>query len=223
VVAVLLQNTDHLEHGYLSLFRIPKMKQLSKNIDLPTGAFYVPSYLSLEKANAIIKEIDRANWRHDLKRRVQHYGYRYNYKARSVGREDYLGQLPSWLGSITNRLLKDECFSKVPDQVIVNEYEPGQGISPHVDCVPCFENTIASLSLGSACEMNFTHLVNGETKAIILHPNSLFVLSGAARHEWSHGIRARKSDLIDGKRTIRKRRISLTFRTVKTNYPPQAQ
>ena len=35
----------------------------------------------------------------------------------------------------------------------VNEYLPGQGIAQHVDCVPCFGGTVASLSLLSPCTM----------------------------------------------------------------------
>ena len=35
------------------------------------------------------------------------------------------------------------------EQAIVNEYEPGQGIAPHVDR-DCFGPVVATVSLGSA-------------------------------------------------------------------------
>lgn len=41
------------------------------------------------------------------------------------------------------------------DQLIVNEYEPGQGINPHIDNIKLFKSDIASLSLGSDCIMIF--------------------------------------------------------------------
>jgi alkylated DNA repair dioxygenase AlkB len=47
-----------------------------------------------------------------------------------------------------------------------------------------------------------------------LEPGSLLVLSGEARFAWTHGIAARRFDVIDGVRTARARRVSLTFRTV---------
>lgn len=41
------------------------------------------------------------------------------------------------------------------DQLIVNQYEPGQGIESHIDKPALFEGIIASISLGSDCFMEF--------------------------------------------------------------------
>ena len=104
---------------------------------------------------------------------------------------------------------------EVADQVIVNEYQPGQGISSHIDCQPCFKDTIVSLSLGSGCIMDFTNKSDKTKKVPVwLAPRSLVVLSGEARHEWLHGIAARRSDEWDGQKYERRRRVSLTFRKV---------
>ena len=91
----------------------------------------------------------------------------------------------------------------MPDQVIANEYLPGQGISAHVDCEPCFGEVIASLSLLSACEMRFGSLSSGETRAAILPPRSLLLLAGPAPRDWTHAIPARRSDVNDGLRVMR--------------------
>jgi alkylated DNA repair dioxygenase AlkB len=131
--------------------------------------------------------------------------------------ELYLGPLPDWLAPLATRLHREGLFSEIPDQAIINEYLPGQGISAHVDCVPCFDKEIASLSLGSACVMEFTHAHhNKQTK--VLEPCSLFVLSGAARYEWQHCIPARKSDMISNIKINRARRVSITFRKVILNH-----
>jgi alkylated DNA repair dioxygenase AlkB len=98
-----------------------------------------------------------------------------------------------------------------PDQVIVNEYEPGQGIVAHIDCVPCFEDFIMTLSLGSACVMDLIHKETRETKPLHFASRAAVVFSGPSRYEWLHGIRQRKSD--DG--VARARRVSLTYRRVK--------
>lgn len=42
-----------------------------------------------------------------------------------------------------------------PDQLTVNIYEPGGGIPPHVDSHSPFEESIASLSLGSDIVIEF--------------------------------------------------------------------
>jgi hypothetical protein len=47
-----------------------------------------------------------------------------------------------------------------------------------------------------------------------LAPRSLLLLQGTARYEWQHGIPARKSDVRNGQRVQRGRRVSLTFRAV---------
>lgn len=173
--------------------------------DIP-GLRYLPDFTSAEEERALIEIIDHQPWLNDLKRRVQHYGYKYDYKARAVTAASYLGPLPDWLMPSAQKL------PFKPDQAIVNEYQPGQGISAHVDCVPCFSDTIASLSLGSGTVMRFT---NGQEKhELYLEPRSLIILSGPARYEWAHAIPARKSDVVDGIKIERGRRASLTFRNV---------
>ena len=181
----------------------------------PNGLTYLENYISKDEADRLVKEIDAAVWRTDLKRRVQHYGYRYDYKARQARRGDYLGPLPQPFQTLAERLTLEGYFQTTPDQVIVNEYQPGQGISAHIDCQPCFGETIASVSLFSACVMRFSAKTTSQQVALHLQPESLLVLRGDARHNWTHAIPPRKTDVFAGQRFIRSRRISLTFRTMK--------
>lgn len=169
------------------------------------GLNYVPNFITQDEGQALNAQIDQQPWLSDLKRRVQHYGYKYDYKARTIKPDSYIGQLPDWLTSITEQL------PFTADQAIVNEYTPGQGISAHIDCQPCFDDTIASLSLGSPAIMQFTK--DGRKEELYLAPRSLLILSGAARYEWTHAIPARKSDMVQGYKMPRGRRISVTFRS----------
>ena len=182
--------------------------------EYPEGLGYFHGRLSGECQTEILHAIDAGPWRTDLRRRVQHYGWRYDYRARQIGRQDDLGPLPDWLAPLAMMLADEGWFTSPADQAIVNEYEPGQGITAHVDCEPCFGDTIASISLGSACVMDFRERSSGRKHSLLLEPGSLLVLSGPARYAWTHGIAARKSDLIDGRRRKRERRVSITFRTV---------
>lgn len=181
----------------------------------PDGLTYLANFFDEDEAERLVREIDAAPWRTDLKPRVQHYGYRYDYKARQARREDYLGPLPDLFQHLAERLTSEGHFQSVPDQVIINEYQPGQGISAHVDCLPCFGETIASLSLLSACVMRFASQRSSRHKDILLQPDSLLVMAGEARHDWSHAIPARKTDLVEGQKSQRTRRISLTFRQMR--------
>lgn len=181
--------------------------------DVP-GMSMLPEFITEDEERELLSVIDQHPWLADLQRRVQHYGYRYDYTARQVTADLYLGVLPDWLQPLATRLHHEGLFATAPDQVIVNDYQPGQGIAPHVDCIPCFGYTIASLSLGSGCLMDFTHSNTAQKTSLFLPPRSLLLLQSDARTHWQHGIAKRKSDVVDGVKVHRGRRVSLTFRNV---------
>ncbi len=179
---------------------------------LPSGLRLVRAWLAEGEGAALLAAIDAEPWGGELKRRVQHYGFRYDYKRRGVAAAERLGPLPAWAAPLAARLAAEGAFGREPDQVIVNEYQPGQGIAPHVDS-PAFGPVVASLSLGSGCAMGFEG-PGGAGLSLWLEPGSLLVLAGEARTAWRHGIAQRRSDVVDGARRPRGRRVSLTFRTV---------
>ena len=180
-----------------------------------SGLRYVENYIDEYQHDWLLGRIDKQPWLDDLKRRVQHYGFKYDYRARKVNHDMRIGELPDWLQKLSKNLYEAKYMPEIADQVIINEYLPGQGISSHIDCEPCFKDTIISLSLGSGCVMNFTNKFDTSKKIPVwLAPRSLVVLSGEARHDWLHGIPARKSDAWDNQKYERQRRVSLTFRKV---------
>jgi alkylated DNA repair dioxygenase AlkB len=178
------------------------------------GLRYATEFISPEHEAPLLAAVDAGSWLSDLQRRVQHYGYRYDYKARTIDHSMRLGELPTWVKPVALRLFIDGYLNTLPDQLIVNEYLPGQGISAHIDCEACFGPAICSLSLASSCVMAFTNVSDGQRQSLMLERCSLVTLSGAARYAWTHAIAARKSDRIDGRAVPRDRRVSLTFRTV---------
>ena len=130
------------------------------------GLQYVPDYLDKKQQVALQEKVDEAPWMNTFKRRVQHYGYVYDYRKRNIDLSMHLGALPHWLQTLADALANDNFIKDIPDQVIVNEYYPGQGIAPHIDCEPCFTDTVVSISLGSSCMMNFSHVGTETTKPI---------------------------------------------------------
>ncbi|WIE39374.1 hypothetical protein G6L16_000940 [Agrobacterium tumefaciens] len=70
------------------------------------------------------------------------------------------------------------------------------------------------MSLLSACEMVFRELRGPDIGSVVLQPCSVVLLGDAGRYDWTHEIRSRKSDVVNGLRTARRRRVSLTFRKV---------
>ncbi len=184
----------------------------SLSIRIP-GLKYIPEFISEDEHSSLWTSVNGETWLDDLRRRVQHYGYKYDYKARAINYDMYLGKLPAWSEMIIDRI-NESSLMKGADQLIVNEYEPGQGIAPHVDCEPCFKETIISLSLGSPVVMEFTNKKTREKVEVWLEPRSLVVMQSEARYDWTHGIPARKRDKFNGVPTERRKRISLTFRKV---------
>lgn len=181
--------------------------------DVP-GLEHIPMYLDSHCQADLLATIDRLPWLDGMRRRVQQYGYRYDYSRRTVERELSLGPLPDWAAGLAERLRLDGHAPRLLDQLLVNEYLPGQGISPHVDCVPCFDETVVSLSLGSSCLMTLSRRDGTDPVDVLLQPGSLLIMRGDARYQRRHGIAARKSDTYAGRRVLRGRRVSLTFRTV---------
>jgi len=192
------------------LFDSPADEELRRDYLGIQGLVYLPQLLSPEEQVRVLEEIDKEPWQNDLRRRVQHYGYKYDYKARAVDHSMYVGPLPPFAVEVARRLTSHGLITEFPDQLIVNEYRPGQGISAHVDCEPCFKNTIVTVSLGSTCEIDFVSIESREVRSTLLEPGSALVLRDAGRYRWMHRIMARKSD----HGVPRGRRVSLTYRNV---------
>ena len=184
-------------------------------IDKIRGLRYIPNYITESQHDWLLDQIDKQEWHSFSKRRAQHYGPKYDYKTGKLNHDMGMSDLPEWLKRLSHKLHEDGHTPEAPNQVLVSEYQSGQGIGGHIDREPWFKDTIISLSLGSSCIMEFTNQ-HDETKKVPvwLARRSIAVLREAARYTWLHGIPARKSDVWDGRKHARQRRVSLTFRSV---------
>lgn len=182
--------------------------KVSSIVPVIPGLVYIPNFISDAQQEYLIKDIDEKLWSNELRRRVQHYGFKYDYTKRSINESMKVGELLPWMNLYGQKFIENKYFDQLPDQVIINEYTPGQGIAKHIDCEPCFKKNIASLSLLSSCIMEFTK--GTEVREICLEPKSLLVITGEARYDWRHGIPSRTSD----HGVPRSRRVSVTFRNV---------
>jgi alkylated DNA repair dioxygenase AlkB len=95
----------------------------------PKGLQYLERWISEDEHRSLIAAIDVQPWLTDISRRVQHHGFRYNYETRKVDPGMFLGPLPDWSLPIADRLHVNGLMQR-PDQLIINEYLPGQGIAP---------------------------------------------------------------------------------------------
>jgi alkylated DNA repair dioxygenase AlkB len=175
--------------------------------DIP-GLSYRPNYITPAEEAELVAAIDQEDWDTTWDRRRQPYGAAYGAGAQTQR------PIPAWGQKLAQRMHWEGISERVFDQLLINEYLPGQGIALHRDYSP-FDRTVVSLSLLSPCVMDFRRADGQVSASLQLEPRSLLVLSDAARYQWQHGIARRKNDRWHGLLVPRSRRLSVTFRLLK--------
>jgi alkylated DNA repair dioxygenase AlkB len=175
--------------------------------DIPNipGLVYRPDYISEVEETRLATAIDREAWDTSWERRRQLYGASYGAPA------DPKRPIPEWARDLIIRFQQEDICDRPFDQLLVNEYLPGQGIALHRD-YDSFDRTVVSLSLLSACIMDFRRPPATQRVPLLLQRRSLIILSDEARYDWQHGIARRRNDIWHGMKIPRARRLSVTFR-----------
>lgn len=189
------------------------------------GLVLLYDVVSERRERRLLKEIDNQEWMTSLSRRVQHYGYKYDYGKKSASFNPGKGQtapsMPRLIQKFSDRLeSKYRLFnSESKIQCIVNEYTLGQGIGAHIDNIKSFGKVVCSLSLSGDSNMILTHKSTGEKVTLFLPRRSIVILKKEARYDWKHEIPKLKSYIDDNGNRIKKdsdwRRVSVTYRTMK--------
>lgn len=196
---------------------------------LPPGGFLLENFLNREEEGEIMETLEGNPWggngvepNAELKRRTQHYGFLFSYRYRRV--LERLKEMPPPLQQLADRIKSSagvQDFGEPFNSVIVNEYERGQGIMPHVDSPELFGPVVASVSMLSDCLMTFSpasSLSPGDQQAwyeALLPQRSCLLLTGDARYLYKHSIsKSAVETTVDGTTVNRERRVSLTFRCI---------
>ncbi|OAQ35985.1 hypothetical protein K457DRAFT_86911 [Linnemannia elongata AG-77] len=182
------------------------------------GLQVIRDFVSVEEEAQLIQQLDERNWagrgiepNPEMKRRHQHYGGTFSYRLRRVVGK--MERLPSMFDFVTDRLLDRQIYKTSPNSIIVNEYEAGQGIMPHVDAPKLFGPTITALSLLSDCVMTFQHVKEPSLIFRVHLPcRSLVVMNESCRYDYKHSISKDLVETVDGIEIIRARRVSITYR-----------
>nr|AKM76732.1 RNA-binding (RRM/RBD/RNP motifs) family protein [Monsonia marlothii] len=208
------------------------------------GLYLLLDFVTPQEEQELLAAVDARPWISLAKRRVQHYGYKFCYQTRNVDTKQHLGELPSFVAPVLEKISSfpnlNDAANVSLDQLTVNEYPPGVGLSPHIDTHSAFEGLIFSLSLAGPCLMEFRRYAQGawfpkagssvdmdaenpdnssnfSRKAIYLPPRSMLLLSEEARYAWHHYIPHHKIDMVNDNVIKRSsRRVSFTLRKVRT-------
>jgi alkylated DNA repair dioxygenase AlkB len=145
---------------------------------------------------------------YEARRRVVHFGHRYDFEARGVSPGL---PIPAELLALRDRaaaIAGDDPERYV--EVLATEYRPGSTIGWHSDA-PAFGATVLGVSLASACRMRFRRRAPGGWLRWdrVLEPRSAYVIGGEARSAWQHSIPPTEA-----------LRFSITYRTVRERHRP---
>lgn len=182
----------------------------------------------------LVVEVARGTKKPKRRRTAIHYGPQFDYTTNHV--KDNPVPIPKWMQPVVDAL------PVAINQATLQYYPPGAGIPPHVDTHSCFNTHIISYLVGQPVAMEFKRATDataakmfaprrvvggptkeetpppvdmgGETIEIMLEDNSLCVMEGEVRYAWTHAIRSRATDIIDGVVVGRGNRFSITFRMV---------
>lgn len=229
---------DWLEAGIADLLSVtesPEAEQKSRLPDpewppVPGLAYYVGlEDAALALAEAALPGLEYEKPAHIGGREVAHYGPVYDYPTRTL--RPPKNELPPALEGLRRvaaaAVAAAESYGHTStgappaelSQCIVNRYRPGEGISAHTDA-RVFGPHIVCFTFGAPATLVFRRIKGGGVGMYELRPaaRSMYVMSGAARSNYTHEMPARLSDMVgDGAaavRTARGVRYSVTFRSV---------
>ncbi|KAL2913246.1 hypothetical protein HK105_207248 [Polyrhizophydium stewartii] len=108
-------------------------------------------------------------WESLAQRRVQHFGFRFDYPLNDVDRAAIdpaaaaadpttaaaAAVLPDWTHPLLDRYTRMFPDRARPDQLTLNHYTPGGGIAPHTDRHSSFLSPVLIVSLGAGLVMEF--------------------------------------------------------------------
>lgn len=175
---------------------------------------YFQNIINQDLADKIIDFLNNQEWKgvsiSKTGRKVQQYGFEYDYISRKDTEYKKITDIPDILLDLKQTI--EHLITCDLNQCIVNKYEPGQGISAHVD-KETFGPIIICFTLCSGTIITFTKTVDRDKKMVIekyVEPNSVYFMTEDSRYEWKHEIKPRLAD--NGIK--RETRISITFRNV---------
>ena len=120
--------------------------------------------------------------------------------------------LPTLLQSTSLRLVALGLLRVAPDYVLVNKYEAGHGIHPHVDD-SYYEDGICGVTLSSGAVLDFFSVHDEQhCYSVLLPPGAVYCMEREARYKWEHQMQSRMFDFWDGGWVPRQTRVALTFR-----------
>ena len=165
---------------------------------LPSTGYYIPNFIDADEEQSILSDLHRLpqnKWTVLSHRRLLSLPSTLAGKAKDTL---LAAPLPKFLNEPILSRFKDlgifaQSAHLSPNHVLVNEYQPGEGIMPHEDG-PAYSPITATVSLGGHTVLEI-YMKNekgerepGHTSRILQEPRSLLVTTGDMYKDTLHGI-----------------------------------
>ncbi|XP_051551491.1 alpha-ketoglutarate-dependent dioxygenase alkB homolog 6-like [Myxocyprinus asiaticus] len=212
--------------------------------EAPSAVYYIPNFITETEEEHLLQQVYRApkpKWTQLSGRRLQKWFLIsvFNISGGLPNPKGMLAEkLPEWL-KYTEKISALGAFAgKTANQVLVNEYKPGEGIMPHEDG-PLYHPTVTAISLGYHTLLDFyrpvcqTQLEIPQTEesrymlSLLVLRQSLLILQDDMYKCYLHGIQGVCEDTLSehvvnlssaggqvGDTLARGTRISLTIRHI---------
>ncbi|KAJ3264971.1 hypothetical protein HDU77_007060 [Chytriomyces hyalinus] len=184
----------------------------------PASYCYIPNFITSADETRLLNKVYQApqsKWVTLSNRRLQNWGATTPKEGSTTA---IAHPLPDWLNTTaisirntaiecmndTNNTTKDiaRVFAETtPNNCLINEYLPGQGIMPHLDG-PAFKSAVATVTLGSHCVLDFYHKDKGAGRdvdpdfSLLLQPRSLVIIHDDLYNNYLHGIKEVVQDAV---------------------------
>ncbi|KAJ4986190.1 ALKBH6 protein (calpain) [Stagonosporopsis vannaccii] len=176
---------------------------------LPPDFYYIPNFISIEEEASMLQKIPAQRWVTLSHRRLQAH-------PSTLTKNNTLlaAPLPTYLTNPVITRFKtlgifDHTPHQQPNHVLINEYQPGEGIMPHEDG-QAYASVVATVSLGGTVCLSLTPKPNSAESTgkddesvrekwrvptrILQEPRSLLITTGHAYESLLHGVDAVEVD-----------------------------
>ncbi|KDQ55970.1 hypothetical protein JAAARDRAFT_36761 [Jaapia argillacea MUCL 33604] len=188
---------------------------------VPATVYYVPDFVSEQEEEFMIRKIlgsPRSSWKQLSNRRLQIWGQCGDLTPSNLllpkKMPPFLTECPDIINRLRNTGVFEESPHGQPNHILLNEYEPGQGIMPHEDG-SAYYPVVATISLASHAVFHYYRYQSGHgttdhsgaisasrgrsidpnpVLSVLLEPRSLIVTTSSLYTSHLHGIEELEED-----------------------------
>jgi len=177
------------------------VKLAESHVPTSKKTYYIPNFVTEDEEVLLLRKIQETpqlKWKQLSNRRLQTWGGDLTAKNVVIVQPlpPFICSYPDLISRIASTGAFDDSPHQRPNHVILNEYNPGQGIMPHQDG-PAYHPVVATLSLGSHTVMHYYDLpAQQPVLSLFLEPRSLVITAQEQYTACAHGIDSVSGDRV---------------------------